>query len=48
LLLDPRGAPRGRLDISNIVRLAWTSGDTVWAIRPDELGVQWLVKYRIR
>jgi hypothetical protein len=47
VVLNPDGRPRGRVEIPRNVRLAWTSGSTVWATWSDEDDVQWLVRYRL-
>ena len=48
LLIDPGGAPLGELQWPARLNIRWSSGDTLWTMERDELGLQWLVRYRIR
>ena len=48
VLLAADGLPRGELSLHSNARVVWASGDTFWAVVPDELDVPWLVRYRIR
>ncbi len=41
------GELRGRLILGVQDRLLWSHGDEVWVSEPDDLGVPWLVRYRI-
>jgi hypothetical protein len=48
IVLDPEGRPRGTLEIPRErFQVAWSERDLVWAIEQDELGVPWLVRYRL-
>ncbi len=47
IVMDPQGSIRGRFTIPATTRLAWASGDTVWAVQPDQDDVEWLVRFRI-
>jgi hypothetical protein len=47
ILLGPGGEPMGRLDLPREVTVQWRDGDAVWASVPDELGVPWVVRYRL-
>jgi hypothetical protein len=47
LVIEPDGNPRGVVRLKRRLRLLWSSGDTLWAIEPDEVDVPWLVRYRI-
>jgi hypothetical protein len=48
IVLDPRGRPRGDLELPADVRVWWNVGDVLWGAQPDEYEVPWLVRYRIR
>ena len=48
IVLDPRGRPRGALELPPDLRVRWSRGDTLWAVDLDEYEVQWLVRYRIQ
>jgi hypothetical protein len=47
VLLDPRGEPRGELELPSRSRPLWSRGDLLWAGVPDEDDVPWLVRYTI-
>ncbi len=46
-LLDPQGNPRGRVNLPVRLRPAWSNGDVLWGVLPDNDDVPWLVKFRI-
>jgi hypothetical protein len=47
VLFDAQGNLRGNLDIPRRYRLAWASGNVIWAIVPDDDDVPWMVKFRL-
>lgn len=47
-VLTPLGEPLFRIQIPAGVRLWYTSGDLIWLEERDELGVPFIVRYRIR
>jgi len=47
LVLSPDGTARGELTLPARRRIAWSSGDTVWMVEPDDVDVPWLVKYQM-
>jgi hypothetical protein len=48
VVLDPEGFPRAAIELPSQVRPLWASGETLWAVVPDELEVPWVVRYRMR
>ncbi len=46
-LFDLQDQPVGELTIPEEVSISWTDGETLWATERDDLGVPWLVEYRI-
>ena len=44
-VMDDRAVPRGELELPANVRIVWSSGDTFWAVLPDEFDVPWVVRY---
>ncbi|MCY3942622.1 MAG: hypothetical protein OXG18_02505, partial [Gemmatimonadetes bacterium] len=46
-ILDAEGAPLARALTPAGVGISVISGDTVWGIERDELGVQYMVRYRL-
>jgi hypothetical protein len=47
LVLDDSGMPRGEVELSRRARVAWSRGDDLWVIEPDEFDIPWLVRYRV-
>lgn len=47
LLLDPDGTLRGRTELPAGAMVRSADGDVLWAAVSDELGVPWLVRYRL-
>lgn len=47
LVLQRNGEPLGHVVLASSSRVAWSEGETLWAIEFDELEVPWLVRYRI-
>lgn len=47
LILNSDGTPKGEVELPPNARPVWNREDTFWSIVPDELGVPWLVEYRI-
>jgi hypothetical protein len=47
VVVDSEGKVQGRLSLPSEVRPRWTDGRTLWVSEPDELGIPWLVRYRI-
>jgi len=39
--------PVGVVEVPRGVRIAWSRGDDVWGVEPDDLGVPWLVRFRL-
>jgi hypothetical protein len=48
MVLAPDGRLRGELELPSRTNIAWTRGDTAWAVEGDEVDVPWLVRYLIR
>jgi hypothetical protein len=46
-LIDPRGRPIGSVDVPRSVTIHWSDGPVAWAAAQDDLGVPWLVRYRL-
>jgi hypothetical protein len=44
-VLDPEGKPRGEIELPGDVRPVWSRDNTLWGVDPDELDIQWLVRY---
>ena len=47
VILSPDGSLAGTLDVADGVRLLLVSSDAVWAEEKDELGIPYLVRYRV-
>ena len=47
LLVDVDGEPLGRVVLGAEDRPLWNHGDEFWVSEPDDIGVPWLVRYRI-
>jgi hypothetical protein len=47
IVVAPNGAVRGLLELPRSADPLWARGDTLWASVGDELGILWLVRYRI-
>jgi hypothetical protein len=47
VLLDAEGEPRGQVDLAPNLRIIWSSGDTFWAVEPDEFDVPWVVRFEL-
>jgi hypothetical protein len=45
IVLDPEGKPRGEIELPGDVRPVWSRDNTLWGVDPDELDIQWLVRY---
>ena len=48
VILDAKGAPRGRVRLPSRLDPEWSRGDVLWAEERDEYDVPWLVRYSIR
>jgi hypothetical protein len=48
VILGEDGRPLGAVEVPGHVRPAWSRGDAFWAVDTDEMGVPWLVRYRMR
>jgi hypothetical protein len=46
-VLDSRGEPLANLRLSSRARIRHVDGDTVWGMETDDLGVYYLMKYRV-
>lgn len=47
LVLDPKGTAQGLIELPRETRVLWSRGMEFWAAVNDELGVPWLVRYRL-
>jgi hypothetical protein len=47
LVLGAAGDPVGQVDLPRDATMHWSDGEVIWASVPDELGVPWVVRYRI-
>ena len=48
IVLGVDGLPVGEVHLPREgFSIAWSGSETLWAIEPDEVGVPWLVRYRI-
>jgi hypothetical protein len=48
LVMDSDGDAIGQVDLPRTLTVWWSSGDVLWASQTDDLGVPWLVRYRVR
>ncbi|HET7321875.1 MAG TPA: hypothetical protein VFI96_05210 [Longimicrobiaceae bacterium] len=47
-VLDENGDPVGRFRLTSDLRLYYADSRVVWGVEPDDLGVNYLVRYRIQ
>ncbi len=48
IVLDVDGLPVGEVHLPREgFEIAWSDSETLWAIESDQVGVPWLVRYRI-
>lgn len=47
IVLQADGTPRGRFELPRSAAVHWAEGGTVYAAVADDLGVPWVVRYRI-
>lgn len=46
-LFDAEDRPVGQLDVPRALRLRWSDGSDLWGVMVDEMGIPWLVGYRL-